>query len=65
VTAAAGYVLDRDDRRWIVVSLINNPGLQAWRGKGIENTLIEWVYGEAGAGRDADGARRKASAGLN
>ena len=47
-TAAAGFVLDRDGRRWIVVSLINNPRLQAWRGKGVENRMIQWVYEEAG-----------------
>jgi len=47
VTAIAGYVLDRGGRRWILVSLINNPRLQAWRGKGIENALIQWVYEKA------------------
>jgi D-alanyl-D-alanine carboxypeptidase/D-alanyl-D-alanine-endopeptidase (penicillin-binding protein 4) len=55
-TAAAGFVLDRDGRRWIVVSLINNPRLQAWRGKGIENTLIQWIYEEAGDGASASAA---------
>jgi D-alanyl-D-alanine carboxypeptidase/D-alanyl-D-alanine-endopeptidase (penicillin-binding protein 4) len=53
VTAAAGYVLDRNDRRWILVSLINNPRLQAWRGKGIENTLIQWVYERAGEHKES------------
>ena len=46
-TAVAGYLLDRVGRRWIIVSLINNPRLQAWRGKRIENTLIRWVYDQA------------------
>ena len=48
-TGIAGFLLDKDGRRWIVVSLINNPRLQAWRGKGVENTLLQWVYEEAGA----------------
>ena len=26
---------------------MNNPRLQAWRGKGVENALLRWVYGEA------------------
>jgi D-alanyl-D-alanine carboxypeptidase/D-alanyl-D-alanine-endopeptidase (penicillin-binding protein 4) len=49
VSAAADYVLDRGNRRWIVVSLINNPRLEAWRAKGVENSLIEWVHDAAGA----------------
>jgi D-alanyl-D-alanine carboxypeptidase/D-alanyl-D-alanine-endopeptidase (penicillin-binding protein 4) len=47
-TGIAGYVLDRRGARWIVVSLINNARLQAWRGKGVENALLHWVYEEAG-----------------
>ncbi|MEA3274509.1 MAG: D-alanyl-D-alanine carboxypeptidase/D-alanyl-D-alanine-endopeptidase, partial [Pseudomonadota bacterium] len=48
-TGIAGYVLDKAGRRWIVVSLINNPRLQTWRGKAVENALLQWVYEEAGA----------------
>lgn len=47
-TGIAGYLLDKEGRRWIVVSLISNPRLQAWRGKGVENALLQWVYEEAG-----------------
>jgi D-alanyl-D-alanine carboxypeptidase/D-alanyl-D-alanine-endopeptidase (penicillin-binding protein 4) len=61
VSAAAGYVLDRGNRRWVVVSLINNPRLQAWRAKGVENTLIEWVHDAAGA----EGAGHAKRAALN
>ncbi len=50
VTGIAGYLLDREGRRWIVVSMINNPRLQIWRGKGVENNLLNWVYEQAGAG---------------
>jgi serine-type D-Ala-D-Ala carboxypeptidase/endopeptidase (penicillin-binding protein 4) len=49
VTALAGYVLDRDGRWWVVVSLINNPRLQLWRGKAVEDALLQWVYSAAGA----------------
>jgi D-alanyl-D-alanine carboxypeptidase/D-alanyl-D-alanine-endopeptidase (penicillin-binding protein 4) len=48
-TGIAGYVLDRNGDRWIVVSLMNNPRLQTWRGKGVENALLRWVYEEADA----------------
>lgn len=43
-TGIAGYVLDRKGGRWIVVSLMNNPRLQAWRGKAVEDALLRWVY---------------------
>lgn len=43
-TGIVGYLLDRHGERWIVVSLMNNPRLQAWRGKGVENALLRWVY---------------------
>jgi D-alanyl-D-alanine carboxypeptidase/D-alanyl-D-alanine-endopeptidase (penicillin-binding protein 4) len=49
-TGIAGYVLDQEGERWIVVSLINNPRLQAWRGKAVENALLQWVFEKAGAG---------------
>jgi D-alanyl-D-alanine carboxypeptidase/D-alanyl-D-alanine-endopeptidase (penicillin-binding protein 4) len=54
-TGIAGFVLDRRGERWIVVSMINNPRLQAWRGKALENALLYWVYEEA-AGDAADTA---------
>lgn len=47
-TGIVGYLLDRQGERWIVVSLMNNPRLQTWRGKGVENALLRWVYEEAG-----------------
>jgi len=54
-TGIAGYLLDRRGDRWIVVSLIGNPRLQAWRGKGVENALLRWVYEEAGDYRGGTG----------
>lgn len=54
-TGIAGYLLDRRGDRWIVVSLISNPRLQAWRGKGVENALLRWVYEEAGDYRGGAG----------
>lgn len=47
-TGIVGFVRDRHGERWIVVSLMNTPGLQTWRGKAVENALLRWVYEEAG-----------------
>jgi D-alanyl-D-alanine carboxypeptidase/D-alanyl-D-alanine-endopeptidase (penicillin-binding protein 4) len=44
VSAMAGYVLDRDGRRWAVALLINHKGLLAWEGKQVQDALIRWVY---------------------
>ncbi len=49
-TGLAGFVDDRTDRRWIMVSLINNPRLQTWRGKAMEEAVLRWIYGEPVAG---------------
>lgn len=55
VTALAGYVLDRHGHWWVVVSMMNNPRLQLWRGKAVEDALLQWVHSGAGveAGRPA------------
>ncbi len=45
-TGLAGYVDDQDGRRWVMVSLINNPRLQTWRGKAVEESIVRWLYGE-------------------
>jgi D-alanyl-D-alanine carboxypeptidase/D-alanyl-D-alanine-endopeptidase (penicillin-binding protein 4) len=45
-TGLAGFVDDRQGRRWIMVSLINNPRLQTWRGKAVEEAVLRWLYGE-------------------
>jgi D-alanyl-D-alanine carboxypeptidase/D-alanyl-D-alanine-endopeptidase (penicillin-binding protein 4) len=49
VTALAGYVLDQDGHWWVVVSMMNNPRLQLWRGKAVEDALLRWVHSGAGA----------------
>ncbi|WP_295394961.1 D-alanyl-D-alanine carboxypeptidase [uncultured Thiodictyon sp.] len=49
-TGLAGFVDDRAGRRWIMVSLINNPRLQTWRGKAVEEAVLRWLYGEPAAG---------------
>lgn len=41
VRSVAGYVLDRNGRRWIVVCLINDP--RARYGKPAIDALLEWV----------------------
>jgi D-alanyl-D-alanine carboxypeptidase/D-alanyl-D-alanine-endopeptidase (penicillin-binding protein 4) len=52
-TGLAGFVDDVAGRRWILVSLINNPRLQGWRGKAVENTILHWVYEQASASAPA------------
>lgn len=47
VKAMAGYVLDRDSRRWVVVLMINHPGI-SWQGNVVQDTLLGWVYKRAG-----------------
>lgn len=52
-TGVAGFLDDSKGRRWILVSLINNPRLQGWRGKAVENTLLRWLYDGADGLPDA------------
>ncbi len=43
----AGYVLDPEGQRWVVVVLVNAlPGqtLQAWRGHAVHHALLRWVF---------------------
>ena len=49
VRAIAGYVLDRNGKRWAVVLMINHKGI-AWQAKLMQEALLRWVY------RGADGA---------
>jgi D-alanyl-D-alanine carboxypeptidase/D-alanyl-D-alanine-endopeptidase (penicillin-binding protein 4) len=53
VSAMAGYVLDRDSRRWAVVLMINHPGV-SWQGKVVQDALLSWVYREAGLSSQRD-----------
>jgi D-alanyl-D-alanine carboxypeptidase/D-alanyl-D-alanine-endopeptidase (penicillin-binding protein 4) len=43
VQSAAGYVLDRRGRRWIVVMIVNHP--QAGAAQPAIDALVEWVHG--------------------
>jgi serine-type D-Ala-D-Ala carboxypeptidase/endopeptidase (penicillin-binding protein 4) len=47
-TGLAGFVEDGTGHRWVLVSLINNPQLQGWRGKGVENAIVDWIHAGAG-----------------
>lgn len=47
VRAIAGYVLDRNGKRWAVVLLINHKGI-AWQAKPVQEALLRWVYRGAG-----------------
>jgi D-alanyl-D-alanine carboxypeptidase/D-alanyl-D-alanine-endopeptidase (penicillin-binding protein 4) len=44
VRALAGYVIDANGRRFMVVSIINHPN--AARGAAALDYLVQWVYGE-------------------
>jgi serine-type D-Ala-D-Ala carboxypeptidase/endopeptidase (penicillin-binding protein 4) len=46
VKALAGYVIDAEGRRWIVVAIINHPN--AARGQSALDGLVQWVYRSAG-----------------
>jgi D-alanyl-D-alanine carboxypeptidase/D-alanyl-D-alanine-endopeptidase (penicillin-binding protein 4) len=47
VKALAGYVIDAQGRRWIVVAIINHPN--AARGQSALDGLVQWVYRSAGS----------------
>ncbi len=55
VSAVAGFVLDRHDRRWVVVAMVNQPGGMAWQSRQVQDTLIRWVYDGAPAVSAAHG----------
>jgi D-alanyl-D-alanine carboxypeptidase/D-alanyl-D-alanine-endopeptidase (penicillin-binding protein 4) len=46
VKALAGYVIDAESRRWIVVAIINHAG--AARGQAALDALVQWIYRGAG-----------------
>jgi D-alanyl-D-alanine carboxypeptidase/D-alanyl-D-alanine-endopeptidase (penicillin-binding protein 4) len=47
VRALAGYVLDRDGRRFAVAAIVNGPS--ASRAQGALDSLVQWVYRDAAA----------------
>jgi D-alanyl-D-alanine carboxypeptidase/D-alanyl-D-alanine-endopeptidase (penicillin-binding protein 4) len=43
----AGYLLDAEGRRWVVVVLVNaieGQRLQAWRGHAVHHDVLRWIY---------------------
>jgi D-alanyl-D-alanine carboxypeptidase/D-alanyl-D-alanine-endopeptidase (penicillin-binding protein 4) len=42
VRAVAGYLLDKDGRRWIVVALVNHP--KAGAARPALEALLHWVW---------------------
>ena len=60
VRSIAGYVLDRQGRRYLVVMLINHPRASS-EGEPVLNAMLEWVY-EGGSGRSAATSRAGAKA---
>jgi serine-type D-Ala-D-Ala carboxypeptidase/endopeptidase (penicillin-binding protein 4) len=53
VQSVAGYVLDREGRRWVVAMMINHP--RAGAARGALDALVEWTF--ESAGRRPRGAR--------
>jgi len=47
VSSIAGYVHDSRSRHWVVVLMINQPGLEAWRAKKVQDVLLRYVYDQA------------------
>jgi D-alanyl-D-alanine carboxypeptidase/D-alanyl-D-alanine-endopeptidase (penicillin-binding protein 4) len=45
VRALAGYVIDREGRRFVVVAIVNGPS--AARAQGALDSLVKWVYRDA------------------
>jgi D-alanyl-D-alanine carboxypeptidase/D-alanyl-D-alanine-endopeptidase (penicillin-binding protein 4) len=45
VVALAGYVLDQQERTWVVVAILNHDQAPS-RGKPVLDSLIEWVAGQ-------------------
>lgn len=61
----AGYVLDRQGDRWVVVALMDGKTLNTWSAHAVQDALLTWVYkgaegttaATAAAGDSADLAR--------
>ena len=53
----AGYLFDRNGRRWIVVFFIND--LKAEQGANAQDAMLEWVYQGAGARIQDSGFRQE------
>ncbi len=42
VSAIAGYILNKQGKRYVMVMMVNHP--KTWAAKKIQDTLIQWVY---------------------
>jgi serine-type D-Ala-D-Ala carboxypeptidase/endopeptidase (penicillin-binding protein 4) len=51
----AGYVLDRQGERWVVVALMDGKTLNTWSAHAVQDALLTWVY------KGADGTTAAAS----
>ncbi|MDH5648755.1 MAG: D-alanyl-D-alanine carboxypeptidase/D-alanyl-D-alanine-endopeptidase [Gammaproteobacteria bacterium] len=49
VRGMAGYVLDKNNERWVVVSLHNHQKAPQAAGTQIQDAILQWVYDEAAA----------------
>jgi len=40
----AGYMLDRNGERWVVVALMDGKRVNTWSAHAVQDTLLSWVY---------------------
>jgi D-alanyl-D-alanine carboxypeptidase/D-alanyl-D-alanine-endopeptidase (penicillin-binding protein 4) len=52
----AGYVLDRQGDRWVVVALMDGKTLNTWSAHAVQDALLTWVYRGAEGAAPGDGA---------
>lgn len=44
VNSLAGYLLDARGRRWVLVALIEQPGLQGGQARAVQDALLVWLW---------------------
>ena len=47
VSTLAGYVQGHSGGHWVVVLMINHPGLMPWQGKQVQDTFLRWTFNHA------------------
>jgi D-alanyl-D-alanine carboxypeptidase/D-alanyl-D-alanine-endopeptidase (penicillin-binding protein 4) len=55
----AGYILDRNGERWVVVALMDGRTLNTWSAHAVQDALMTWAYQGGGAAAVAEGVPAK------
>ena len=50
VAGVAGYVLANSGRRYVVVAIVNQPGVTASAARPVFDALVQWAAGDTGTG---------------